>query len=133
MNRYVFDTNIVSGIMRQDQQIINRMRSIAAPGDIVYGCPVVWFEVRRGLLAKDAKLQMRIFESLFAKFTWQDYISDDWSLAAEWWAKRRVTGIPISDADVLVAVFAYNRDAVLVTNNEKDFLSLGVTVENWTK
>jgi len=39
----------------------------------------------------------------------------------------------ILKTDVLIGVFAYNRDAVLVTNNEKDFLSLGVTVENWTK
>lgn len=30
-----------------------------------------------------------------------------------------------------MTVFARNRNAILVSNNEKDFTGLGVTVENW--
>jgi predicted nucleic acid-binding protein len=100
-------------------------------GNIVLGCPMVWHEVRRGLLARDAKAQMALFENLFATFQWQDYTRDDWSLAAEWWAQRRAAGQPIADADLLIAVFAHNRNAALVTDNEKDFADLGVNVENW--
>lgn len=68
-----------------------------------------------------------------ASFEWQDYRRDDWALAAELWAQRRALGRPIADADLLIAVFARNRDAVLVTDNEKDFVDLGVKVENWMK
>jgi hypothetical protein len=33
----------------------------------------------------------------------------------------------------LIAVFALNRNAILVTSNEKDFAGLGVSLENWLK
>jgi len=35
--------------------------------------------------------------------------------------------------DVLIAVFARNRDATLITDNEKDFLDLSVSVEHWNR
>jgi predicted nucleic acid-binding protein len=31
----------------------------------------------------------------------------------------------------MIAVFARNRGAILITDNEKDFADLGVAVENW--
>jgi predicted nucleic acid-binding protein len=134
MTSYVIDTNIVSAVVRRrDRDLIARMNSIVKPEDQILGCPVVWYEVRRGLLARDAKLQMRVFERLFARFTWQDYNLNDWTLATTLWAQRRAQGKPISDADLMIAVFALNRNAVLVTDNEKDFAGLGVTVENWMR
>ena len=130
MTSYVLDTNIISLILREHPAVTARMNAISM-GNIVLGCPMVWHEVRRGLLARDAKAQMALFENLFATFQWQDYTRDDWSLAAEWWAQRRAAGQPIADADLLIAVFAHNRNAALVTDNEKDFADLGVNVENW--
>jgi predicted nucleic acid-binding protein len=41
--------------------------------------------------------------------------------------------MPVSDADLLIAVFARIRNAILVTNNEKDVVGLGVVIENWTE
>ena len=35
--------------------------------------------------------------------------------------------------DLLIAVFAHNRNASLVTDNEKDFVELDITIENWKK
>jgi len=99
--------------------------------DSVLGCPIVWYEARRGLLANDSKGQMQRLIILFGEFDWEDYSRADWELAAQLWAQRKVSGRPIHDADLLIAVFAMNRNAVLVTDNEKDFDGLGVTVENW--
>ena len=101
--------------------------------DRVLGCPIVWYEIRRGLLARDAHRQMEQFEKMFVTFEWQDFTPADWSLASDLWAQRRTQGRPISDADLLIAVFARSRNAVLATDNEKDFEGLGVTIENWTK
>lgn len=92
---------------------------------------MVWYEVRRGLLAKDAQSQMKNFEKLFSLYIWQDYTPKDWELASTLWAQRRTSGRPVADADLFIAVFAINRNAVLVTDNEKDFDGLGVQVENW--
>lgn len=133
MTNYVLDTNIVSAIARRDQTIVSRMAATVKPDDHVFGCPMVWYEVRRGLLAKAAAMQMEYFEEVFANFVWQDYTRADWEQAARLWVHRRAKGLPIGDADLLIGVFALNRDAILVTNNEKDFVELGVTTENWTK
>ncbi|MBL8161907.1 MAG: PIN domain-containing protein [Anaerolineae bacterium] len=131
MTGYVLDTNILSLILRRNANLDARLKAIIRPENIIWGCPIVWYELRRGLLANDAKMQMRLFEELFATFNWDDFTRADWSLAANWWMKRRNAGLPVSDADLMIAVFAYNRDAVLVTNNAKDFQLLDVHLENW--
>lgn len=131
MKRYVLDTNIVSLIVKRDAVVVHQFDAQIKNTDVLLGCPVVWYEARRGLLANDARSQMSRFSVLFESFIWQDYTRDDWTLAAQWWANRRAAGRPIADADLLIAVFTYNRDAVLVTDNEKDFAGLSVTVENW--
>src|SRR4051812_26627966 len=132
MTNYVLDTNIISLALRsQNSNAFLRLSKAIAPGNMVLGCPVVWYEVRRGLLAKDARTQINYFEDMFKTFVWQDYSANDWTLASELWSQRRAQGLPISDADLLIGVFARNRNAILVTDNEKDFANLGVTMENW--
>ena len=133
MTIYVLDTNIISLLIRRDRNVQSQYQLRVGHEDTVIGCPMVWHETRRGLLAKDAKAQMRRFQSLFASFEWQNYIRDDWSLAADWWAQRRATGRPIPDADLLIAVFAYNRNAILVSDNEKDFDVLSANIDNWKR
>ena len=60
-----------------------------------------------------------------------------------WWdefdkflAENRVSFVhlerELGDADRLIGVFARNRNAVLVTDNDRDFVHLGVSLENWT-
>lgn len=133
MTAYVLDTNIMSLALRPDPKVYARFNQILNPDNVILGCPTVWYELRRGLLARDAKGQMQRFEALFATFVWQDFTHDDWTLATTLWAQRRARGMPISDADLLIGVFTRTRSAVLVTDNEKDFVGLGVTIENWTE
>ena len=131
MTEYVLDANIVAEILKSDAVVLNRFQELSAGEHEFLACPIVFYEVKRGLLWRDAHKQMLIFEHLFDDFTWQDYTSDDWNLAAELWAKRRVLGRPISETDLLIAVFARNRGAVLVTRNLKDFEELDLSLENW--
>ncbi len=133
MTNYVLDTNIVSLILRRNASVDERFNQVLTPNNLILGCPTVWYELRRGLLAKDAKAQMKRFEALYATFEWQDYASADWHLAANLWLGRRTLGIPIGDADLLIGVFARNRNAVLVTDNEKDFVNLDIVLANWTQ
>lgn len=133
MKRYVFDTNVVSLLLRRDKNIIETMKTKLQPSDEIIGCPVVWFEVKRGLLAKDAAGQLKRFEQLFATFHWQDFNQEDWELASQLWVKRRNIGKPIEDADLLIGTYAHNRNAILITDNEKDFVDLGFAIENWKR
>ncbi|MCC7447848.1 MAG: PIN domain-containing protein [Anaerolineae bacterium] len=134
MTVYVVDTNIISLALRdRASAVFIKLDRVMKSGDRMLGCPVVWYEIRRGLLAKDAHKQMEQFEKMFATFEWQDLTQADWTLATSLWAQRRTQGRPISVADRLIAAFTINRSAVLATHNEKDFDGLNVTVENWTK
>jgi tRNA(fMet)-specific endonuclease VapC len=131
MSVYTLDTNIVSYLIERNSQVETAFRAVLRRKPIILTCPVVWYEVRRGLVARNAQTKLRRFEQLFATFRWDHYDQGDWELAGDLWAQRRALGRPIADADLLIAVFARNRNATLVTNNEKDFDHLGVVVENW--
>jgi tRNA(fMet)-specific endonuclease VapC len=131
MSRYVLDTNIISFLLRREPRVFARYLQANTPDNVLYGCPIVYYEVRRGLLTRDARKQMVGFEKLFTSFNWQDYSRRDWMLAAALWARRTTGGRPVDDADLMIAVFARNRNAVLVTDNVKDFDGLDVTLENW--
>lgn len=126
MTAFVLDTNIVSLILRKNPMVRARFDQVLSSNNIFLGCPTVWYEVRRGLLARDARRQSGDFDTFFQTFIWQDYTRSDWELTADLWRQRHIQGLPISDADLLIAVFARNRDATLVTDNEKDFVQLGV-------
>src|SRR5689334_5160691 len=100
MTTYVLDTNIVSLVLRNQALVRARLSEALSPENIILGCPVVWYEVRRGLIARDARRQIGTFDSVFAVFVWQDLNQTDWSLATDLWARRRASGSPISDADL---------------------------------
>lgn len=133
MSSYVLDTNIITSVLRPDKDIENRYLKVLSDGHTFIGCPVVYYEVKRGLLAQDNRRKMALFESMFYDvFEWRDYTKNDWILASGLWAKRKTLGRPIEDADLFIAVFALNNNATIVTNNTKDFAELGVTLEDWT-
>lgn len=97
-------------------------------------CPIVWYETKRGLLYKDAKKQLKQFERLFSEFEWSDFSTEDWNLSAQLWRDRHKAGRPMKDDhDLFIAAFTRNRNAVLVTNNAKDYELMGVTVVDWSE
>jgi len=132
MKRYVLDTNIVSYLLRRDQNIVARFQTTIMDDDVLLGCPMVWYEIRRGLIAKDARSQMRRFMNLFKTFNWSDFTVEDWDVAAQLWAKKQATGSQISDADLLIGIFTLRRNAILVTANENDFMGLNLNIDNWS-
>lgn len=131
MTGFVFDTNIISFLIDHDPRVRTRMNERVTNEDVIFGCPMVWHEVLRGLRARDARQKLTRFQALFSGFEWQDYTRRDWDLAATLWAARRISGRPITDGDLLIAAFTLNRNAILVTDNTKDFSGLNLNLENW--
>lgn len=127
MTNYVLDTNIISELLKPNEALVTKYFEMSANGHIYLGCPVVYYEVKKGLLADDKKQKMRAFETIFMSFRWTEYTEADWVLASGLWALRRKAGRPIEDADLLIGVFALNNNATLVTNNTKDFDLLGIS------
>lgn len=131
MTTFLLDTNILSAILRKETAVEKRFRQAIFDDDNLLLSIVVYYEIKRGLLKRDAKKQMVIFEHLSNQLAWCDVIIEDWELAARLWAERSKRGKPIADADVLIAAQAKRLDAILVTDNTKDFDALGVKTENW--
>ncbi len=96
-------------------------------------CPVVFYEVSRGLLHRDAGRKLGFFQDYTANFVWDDFTRADWQRAAHLWANLRQQGRPIADADLLIGAYATRRQAVVVTANQKHFTPLGIQTENWLK
>jgi predicted nucleic acid-binding protein len=130
-NRYVLDTNIFAAILRNEPVTTQRVARALAAGDEFLLCPVVFYEVYRGLLYRDAKKQLTFFLNYITTLTRSDFVSTDWERAARLWADLRQKGQQVADADLLIGVYAIERQAVVITDNEKDFISLGVAIENW--
>lgn len=133
MARYVLDTNIFSAVLRREPLAKARIDSAVIKGDALLLCPVVYHEVCRGLLHRDSKNQLNFFLVYIQQFVWRDFSQADWFVAAQLWAKLRSSGYQITDNDLLIGVFAQQQEAILVTDNEKDFQHLDVTIENWRR
>ena len=133
MKTYLLDTNILSAIIRKEAFAEQRFRQAVADDDVLLLSIVVFYQVKRGLLKRDATKQMAPFEHLVNQFAWCDVIQEDWEHAAQMWFERSKMGRPVEDADLLIAAQAKRLGAILVTDNEKDFTDLGVQVENWRR
>jgi len=130
--RLVLDTNIVSAVLRRHRAAHGRFREETRAGSLLYLCPVVYFEVLRGLRHRDAHGQERRLEAIAAGMDWEELWADDWTRAAQLWSDTASRGRRCDDdADVLIAAYALNRDAVVITDNTRDFEAFGVPLENW--
>lgn len=132
-SRYVLDTNILAALLKKEATTARSVEQALSADAEFLMCPVVFHELYRGLLHRDAKRQYDFFLQLTATFVWDDLTREDWEKAAQIWALLRRGGHPIEDADLLIGTFALRRNAVVVTDNVRHFTPLGVPVENWRR
>jgi len=128
---YLLDTDIVTAILRKDPQVADRLRAALASNARVFISAVVYYEIKRGLLRRDASRQLAAFEEMVRHLEWLDVERPHWDAAAALWAESRRVGSPINDADLLLAAQARQLRAVVVTDDD-DFNRLDVPCENWT-
>jgi len=129
--RFVLDSNIISRILRRDVRVASRLIDASKANARVYLCPVVYYEVRRGLLERGASRQLGEFDALASTLIWEEFERPMWEGAASTWADCRRRGRPHDDADLLIAAYARHLQATLVTNNTADFEDLGLRLANW--
>lgn len=128
---YALDSNSLIDILRQRHPVVERLGLALSNNARLLLCPVVHYEVYRGLLYRDALKQLTAFLAFTAKLISDPIEQEDWNLAAEKWADLRRQGRAMSDADILIGIYANRRNAIVITDNEKHFRLLDATIENW--
>jgi tRNA(fMet)-specific endonuclease VapC len=128
----LLDTMVLSAVLRKEPVTQQRLALEIAQNATVLVSPVVYFELRRGLLKKDAQRLLQYLDVIIAPLLWIDVTRGDWETAASLWAKTQRAGHPIEDADLIIAAQANRRDAVVVTDNVRHFRPIAGALETWS-
>ena len=130
MKTYALDTNIISYFLRKDKKVESHVRNVlqSGNGELIIP-PLVYYEVRRGLLLKDARGQTAAFDGFCKRIPVGKITRPMLDEAARIYANLRGK---VHDMDILIAAFCIVNDYILVTHNVKHFMDMsGLTVEDW--
>lgn len=98
-------------------------------------CPVVYFEMQRGLEQRNATGQLRAFNRLITTWQWDDFIRSDWVKASQVWVHMTKQGYVVDEADLMIGIFTFRHEAILVTHNVRHFEQmkpyLQFEIQNW--
>jgi predicted nucleic acid-binding protein len=132
MITFALDTNIVSYILQDRDDVTDRLDAETGKGNKVVIPPIVYYEIRRGLLAKGATTKAKLFDELLSDLEVEGISIKTLDIAAEEYARLKITGQPITDADLLIGAYCIEKGYTLVTNNVKHLSIInGLTIVNW--
>ena len=129
--RYMLDTNVVSGIVREPGGVIARRAAALEPGSIAISV-IVAAELRYGAVRRgSARLTRQLEAVLSAIETLPLAAPADRHYGVIRRALERI-GRPIGHNDLLIAAHALALDTALVTNNVREFARVpGLKFEHW--
>jgi tRNA(fMet)-specific endonuclease VapC len=128
---YLLDTNIVSDLVRNPFGMIRQHVDHVGSGN-VFTSVIVAAELHFGIAKKASqKLRRRVLDAFEFVPVWPMPI-----VVAEHYGSLRadleLRGLPIGANDMWIAAHALAEDAVLVSNNIREFSRInGLKVENW--
>lgn len=130
--KWLLDTSTLNYLFRNDARVRDHFEQTRAdPKNTFVLSPMVDFEFRRYLVLKNAHRNLAQYEALVQGWLCPEFLQDDWRRAVNLWAERHRAGLPIDDADLLIAVTALKQNALLVTSNTRHFADLGLTLTDW--
>ena len=129
---FALDSDTLSYLLKNDDHVYSRYNEALDNSDHCVIPLIVYYEVKRGLKAKDATNKMRAFERFCEAL---DVISlgvSDMDVAADIYAAKKKAGRPMGDSDLLIAAACIARGFALVTNNTAHYNGVdGLRLENW--
>ena len=133
MIQYALDTNIISYILKKDEEIIKRYFQESKKGNEFIILPVVYYQVSRWLLERSAKKLLAEFDEMCIESPFVETNKEVWKKAAFLYVYTRKIGKPVNDdADLLIAAYCLLNNYVLVTNNTRHFEIIeGLKLANW--
>ena len=132
--RYLLDTCMISAVMRdRDGPGAYRLREMSGEDEVVTSY-VVLAELEAGLMKTPSKPRRRNLELILEKLP---VLPLDWDVLPFYAAARAELegkGLMIGGNDFWIAAHAMALDAVLVTDNAREFSRIpGLKMENWIR
>jgi len=135
MNRVLIDTDILSYYLKGDSNVKDNAKKYLAFFDEIDISIITHYEIIRGLIAKDAKIQLKIYTAFILQNNIISLTNKSVEISAELYGKLKNMGKIIDHIDLLIAGIAIENEMTLVTNNESHFLRLkeisNLRISNW--
>ena len=130
--KYALDSDTISYLLKKDSQAQNHLKRAVDNGDEYVIPPMVYYEVKRWLLLKNASVKLSAFLKL-TRFTKEIVMGEVcWEKAIDIYTSLIKKGVPIDDGDIFIAAYCLVNDYTLVTNNTDHFDRIdGLKVVNW--
>ncbi|MDF2953386.1 MAG: Ribonuclease/mRNA interferase VapC [Thermodesulfobacterium sp.] len=131
---YLLDTNIIAYLIKhKDLKLFNKFEEIAKKHQIGISS-ITYAEICHGLEKKNSeKLKIKVlpFLEVFKIYPFDEKAAFEYGKIR---AQLEREGNLIGVLDMLIAAHAKSLNAILITNNEKEFKKVkGLAVENWCK
>lgn len=129
--QFLLDTNILIAMSKQRLGLADRLEGI--PADAILLSSVVVAEVEYGIVKSGRRQHnRRVFDSLLSGFRVLPFDAAAARLYGPIRAQLEKRGRLIGPYDLMIAAHAQSLDAVLVTDNTKEFDRVaGLKTENW--
>lgn len=128
---YLLDTNVISELIRNPGGKAGRRIAALREGELRTSV-IVTAELRYGIAKKGSERLAKLVEGVLADFEvlpWEAPADVHYAAVRDSLSR---SGQPIGDMDMLIAAHALALDAILVTNNEREFSRVpGLKIENW--
>jgi len=117
MALHLLDTNILIHVLRGEERCVSLVMRLVDAGHTLATCGVVVAEVYAGMRAKDAEKTRLLVSSL----EWLELSQAGAERAGLMRRDSSAKGVSLSLADCLIASIGIESQAILVTENVKDF------------
>jgi tRNA(fMet)-specific endonuclease VapC len=133
MKASLLDTDILSEFLRGNPRVIEKVTEHVIEYGFVSLSIITYYEILNGLLYKDAKKQLVIFEEFVSLNKVIPLTLPMAKTAATIQSELRKKGREIGHTDTLIAGIAITSELLLITNNTDHFNRIkGLEIANWT-
>ena len=133
MTLFLLDTNILSDLMRNPRGVV-RAALDRVPDNRVFTSVIVAAEIRFGAAKRGSARLWRQAEEVLGDMSVRPFDVPADQVYADIRRALEVAGKPIGANDLLIAAHALALDAILVTDNTREFERVpGLKIENWLR
>jgi predicted nucleic acid-binding protein len=130
--RYVLDTNSwIAAFFRRTPKVKTRLFAALAQGHEICVIPMVYYELIRGLQLKNNMQGLHEIKQFWATVSYYEATKFIWDEAVRLWVMSIKQNKMPGDRDIVIAAFAIQLNATVVTRNVRHFSVFQLPIENW--